>query len=143
MGWSIDNLSWNILRKKMKGNFAGCAYSMSTSDSPVIVHHRGELSGKEMVKYAKLFPKNIRVEFQKVEYEGEHYSLYGRGDHLMYGNTYGRFAVPIINVKDEIEFQERFNNLEKNATISKEIKDEYQNIINDIENTDTLKIGRI
>jgi len=113
MGWSIDYLAWYKLRKLMKGNFAGLAYSMATSDSPVIVHHRGELSSKEMIKYAKLFPKNIRVEFQKVEYEGENYILYGRGDLLMYGSTYGRFAVPIVDVKDEIKLQEEFDNCNK------------------------------
>lgn len=113
MGWSIDSIAWYQLRKKMKGNFAGLTYSMQSSDSPVIVNHRDELSGKEMIKYAKLFPKNIRVEFQKTDIKGEVYNLYGRGDFFLYGLTYGRYAVPIINVKDEIEMQEKIDMMEK------------------------------
>ena len=103
MGWSIDNTAWNILREKMKGTFAGLSYSMATSLSPVVVHHRGKLTGKEMVKYARLFPKDIRVEFQEVDWEGEIYHLYGRGDFLMYGGMYGTYPVPINDVSEKMK----------------------------------------
>ena len=72
MGWSIDAIVWFHVRDKiLKDKFAGVAYSMLLSDSPVIIRHRGELEEKDMVKMADLFPKNIRVEFQEVDYEGE------------------------------------------------------------------------
>ena len=79
MGWSIDILMWFEVRDKiLKDRYAGCCYSVDCSDSPVIIAHRG-ITRNEMRKITKLFPKNIRVEFQEVEYEGERTSIYGFG----------------------------------------------------------------
>lgn len=78
MGWSVDWACWFEIREKiLKGRYAGCCYSVSTSNSPIIIAHRGEITRKEMKKIMKLFPDNIRVEFQHVEYEGERVNLYG------------------------------------------------------------------
>lgn len=114
-GWSIDFIAWFQLRPMMKGKFGGLMYSMATSDSPVIVYHREKLSDKEMIKYAKLFPKNIRVEYQEITEPGEHYRVYGRGDFILYGGTYGRYAVPIIDTEKEIRLQEEFDNKQKES----------------------------
>lgn len=96
MGWSIDAIAWYDLREQMAGKFAGLAYSMQSSLSPVIVMHRCKLSKEKMIEYAKLFPENIRVEFQEVKYEGEKYQLYGKGDLIMYGTSYMRKPIPIV-----------------------------------------------
>ena len=54
---------------------------MRDSLSPVIIRHRKNLTEKTMRKIAKLFPEQIRVEFQKVTYEDNR--LYG-----MEGSSY-------------------------------------------------------
>lgn len=78
-GWAIDPLMWFTIRDKiLKDRYAGCAYSALFSDSPVIIRHRSKLTGKEMKKIAKLFPKQVRVEFQEVDWEGESTNLFER-----------------------------------------------------------------
>jgi len=97
MGWSIDHIICHVVKDKiLKDRYAGCSYSMADSLSPVIILHRKSLSGKEMVKMAKLFPRHIRVEFQEIKYKGEKTAIYGRGDFIMYGATYARYPVPVV-----------------------------------------------
>ena len=76
-GWSIDSLTWFHIRDKiLKDRYAGCAYSAMLSNSPVIIRHREKLNEAEMREMADLFPENIRVEFQEVNYEGEQVELF-------------------------------------------------------------------
>jgi len=83
MGWGIDEILWEKVRDEiLKENYAGCAYSMSSSFSPVIIAHREKLGSKDRNKISKLFPKWVRVEFQEVNYPGEINTLYGRDDFL-------------------------------------------------------------
>ena len=72
MGWAVDHICWNIIRDKiLKGRYAGVLYDSLDSNSAIVIRHRDILTGKEMMKIAKLFPKNIRVEFQEITFEGE------------------------------------------------------------------------
>jgi len=97
MGWSIDSLMWFHIRDKiLKDRYAGCAYSAMLSNSPVIIRHRGKLNEKEMKEMADLFPKNIRVEFQEVNYEGEQVELFERvfiSEILFRLNSIGAFSI--------------------------------------------------
>ena len=103
-GWSIDHLIWHIVRDRiLKDRYAGCCYSMASSLSPVIIRHRKPLTGREMKKISKLFPKWIRVEFQETDKEGEAINLYGRGDFIMYGDTYGKVSVPVELVPTQVK----------------------------------------
>ena len=80
MGWSIDDLIWNKIRNKiLKDRYAGCIYDAANGNSAVIIRHREPLSGKEMRKMAKLFPKHVRIEFQEVFFEGSRVTVYSSG----------------------------------------------------------------
>ena len=88
MGWSIDQICWNIIRGKiLKERYAGVVYDALDSNSAIIIRHRGILSGKSMKKIANLFPRHIRVEFQEVKYEGEETQVIGEHhlhqDHIL------------------------------------------------------------
>lgn len=85
----------------MKGRFAGLVYSMSTSESPIVVLHRDVLTSKELLKFSSLFPRGVRVEFQQVNYDNEDYIQYGRGDYILYDKS-----IPLIDVKNEKQKQE-------------------------------------
>ena len=96
MSWDIDHALWHGVRDKiLKDRYAGCCYSMASSFSPIIIHHREPLPMKDRKRIQKLFPKWIRIEFQQVEYEGEQVLLYGRGDFLMYGLPYVSHPVKV------------------------------------------------
>ena len=86
--WDIDSTIWFKVRDKiLKDKYAGCVYSILTSNSPVIIRHREILPYKERIKIRNCFPKGIRVEFQQIHYEGVRTSIYGRGDLLMYDSN--------------------------------------------------------
>ena len=72
MGWCIDSLVWFHVRDKiLKDRYAGCSYSAMFSNSPIVIRFRGKITEEEMERISKLFPRDIRVEFQEVGYEGE------------------------------------------------------------------------
>ena len=102
MGWDIDEIMWFKVRDKiLKDRYAGCIYSMADSFSPVIIKHREALPLKDRHKIVKLFPKWIRVEFQRVESEGESVQLYGRGDFIMRGDAWPRFPIEVRIIPHE------------------------------------------
>jgi hypothetical protein len=78
MGFAIDATCWFHIRPMLEGRYAGVAYAVLDSNSPVIIRHRGELDEPTMLKIAALFPEQIRVEFQQVYWEGEKTSLLER-----------------------------------------------------------------
>ena len=78
MGWCIDSIIWYEVRDRiLKGRYAGCIYDASTSYSPVVIRYRDSITKSEMNDITALFPASIRIEFQKVEYEGEQTTAYG------------------------------------------------------------------
>ena len=97
MGWSIDSLMWFHIRDKiLKDRYAGCAYSTMLSNSPVIIRHRGKLNEEEMKEMADLFPENIRIEFQEVDYEGEQVEIFEKvfiSEILFRLNSLGVFSI--------------------------------------------------
>lgn len=94
--WDVDETSWMKIRDKIlvdpeddyesptapgvHTRYAGVIYSAMTSFSPIIVQHRKPLEKKIRHKIERLFPPWIRIEFQEVDFEGEHTVLYGRGN---------------------------------------------------------------
>lgn len=79
--WDIDAICWFEVRDKiLKNRYAGVQYSMLQASTPVIIRHREPLPMKDRLAIRKLFPKDVRLEFQQVFYEGEQVTLYGQGN---------------------------------------------------------------
>ena len=79
MGWDIDDIILNRTRKLLGNRYAGCIYGMTTSDSPVIIRHRG-LTRAERTKIVSWFPDNIRLEFQPTNLLFNITKIYGFGE---------------------------------------------------------------
>ncbi len=108
--FDIDETCWLKVRDKiLKEDYAGVMYSMLTSNSPVVIRHRNPLSLDKRHAVQKLFPPQIRLEFQQVEYNGEINRLYGRGDFFLPG----LYNSLMVLLKREIE-EAAFSEYEKN-----------------------------
>ena len=107
--WDVDETMWMRVRDKvLKDRYAGCAYSMMSSNSPVITMHRGPLSLSDRHKIQKFFPKWIRVEFQEVHYKGEQVHLWGRGDLIVReGGIWSEFPIKVQIMPSETKWRDK------------------------------------
>ena len=79
MGWDIDDIILSRVRKLLGDRYAGSVYGMVTSDSPVIIRHRG-ITRAERTQMVDWFPPNIRVEFQPTNLPYNMTQVYGMGE---------------------------------------------------------------
>jgi len=112
MGWDIDDIIINEIKGKiLKTRYAGCTYSMAVSITPVIIRHRAFITRKERQKIVKLFPKDVRVEFQYTDSDMDRTRIFGYNSVAEYealtDHAKGEFSeVPVIDaIIDKLKAQ--------------------------------------
>jgi len=79
MGWDGDDIMLRRVPKLLGPLYAGCAWSIATSFSPVVVRHRKGMTEEQRTQIVAMFPEHIRVEFQETESKVNMSRVYGFG----------------------------------------------------------------